>query len=92
MPVAKAWCVALIGVEGHLVEVEAHLADGIPTVSLVGLPDTALREARGPGPRRDRQLRPGVAAATDNGGPVAGDTAEERKRLRPRARRRDPRR
>jgi len=46
MPVAKAWCVALIGVEGHLVEVEAHLADGIPTVSLVGLPDTALREAR----------------------------------------------
>jgi magnesium chelatase family protein len=29
-----------------MVEVEADLADGIPTVQLIGLPDTALHEAR----------------------------------------------
>jgi magnesium chelatase family protein len=46
MPLARSWAVALVGVEGHLVEVEADLADGLPGVSLVGLPDTALHEAR----------------------------------------------
>jgi magnesium chelatase family protein len=38
--------VALVGVDGHLVEVEADLANGIPGLALVGLPDTALQEAR----------------------------------------------
>jgi magnesium chelatase family protein len=38
--------VALVGVQGHLVEVEADIASGLPATILVGLPDTALREAR----------------------------------------------
>lgn len=38
--------VALVGVEGHLVEVEAHIGGSLPGFSLVGLPDGALREAR----------------------------------------------
>ena len=46
MPLARAYSVALVGVEGHLVEVEADIADGLPATILVGLPDTALREAR----------------------------------------------
>lgn len=46
MTVARACGVALVGVKGHVVEVEADLADGIPCFSLVGLPDTALSEAR----------------------------------------------
>ena len=37
---------ALVGVDGHLVEVEADIASGLPATILVGLPDTALREAR----------------------------------------------
>lgn len=37
---------ALVGVEGHPVEVEAHIGGGPSSVTLVGLPDTALREAR----------------------------------------------
>jgi magnesium chelatase family protein len=44
--VARAWSVALLGVEGRLVEVEADLASGLPGFYLVGLPDTALTEAR----------------------------------------------
>jgi len=38
--------VALIGVTGHVVEIEADIANGLPAVIVVGLPDTALREAR----------------------------------------------
>jgi magnesium chelatase family protein len=46
MALARALSVALIGVHGHLIEVEADIASGLPATILVGLPDTALREAR----------------------------------------------
>lgn len=37
---------SLLGVEGYGVEVEAHLGGGQPGLTIVGLPDAALREAR----------------------------------------------
>jgi magnesium chelatase family protein len=43
---ARVLCVGLVGVTGHLVEVEADLSPGLPTVILSGLPDSALNEAR----------------------------------------------
>jgi magnesium chelatase family protein len=43
---ARTFSVALVGVRGHLIEVEADIASGLPATILVGLPDTALREAR----------------------------------------------
>jgi magnesium chelatase family protein len=43
---AKVLCVGLVGVTGHVVEVEADLSAGLPAVVLSGLPDTALNEAR----------------------------------------------
>ncbi len=46
MALARTHSVALVGVEGHLIEVEADIAQGLPITILVGLPDTALREAR----------------------------------------------
>jgi magnesium chelatase family protein len=46
MSYAKVFAIGLLGLEGHLVEVEADLASGLPGLSLVGLPDTALHEAR----------------------------------------------
>jgi magnesium chelatase family protein len=46
MALARAFSVALVGVTGHLIEVEADIASGLPATILVGLPDTALREAR----------------------------------------------
>ena len=46
MSYARVLCVGLVGVTGHLVEVEADLAPGLPGVVISGLPDTALHEAR----------------------------------------------
>jgi magnesium chelatase family protein len=46
MALARTYSVALVGVRGHLIEVEADIASGLPAMILVGLPDTALREAR----------------------------------------------
>jgi magnesium chelatase family protein len=46
MALAKAWSVALVGVEGRLVEIEADIGKGLPGVRLVGLPDTALHESK----------------------------------------------
>ena len=46
MGVARVLSVALVGVRGHVVEVEADLAQGLPGLVITGLPDTALGEAR----------------------------------------------
>lgn len=46
MSYAKVFAVGLVGLVGHLVEVEADLAAGLPGLNVVGLPDTALNEAR----------------------------------------------
>ncbi|WP_341719557.1 YifB family Mg chelatase-like AAA ATPase [Micromonospora sp. FIMYZ51] len=46
MSYARVLCVGLVGMTGHLVEVEADLAPGLPGVAISGLPDTALHEAR----------------------------------------------
>jgi magnesium chelatase family protein len=46
MSYARVLCVGLVGMAGHLVEVEADLSPGLPAVVLTGLPDTALHEAR----------------------------------------------
>ncbi|GAA2756818.1 YifB family Mg chelatase-like AAA ATPase [Actinopolymorpha rutila] len=46
MTLARARSVSLSGVEGHVVDVEAHIGNGLPGFSLVGLPDAALAEAR----------------------------------------------
>lgn len=37
---------AVVGVAGHVVRCEVGLAGGVPSFTLVGLPDTAVREAR----------------------------------------------
>jgi magnesium chelatase family protein len=46
MSYARVLCVGLVGLTGHLVEVEADLSAGLPAVVLTGLPDAALHEAR----------------------------------------------
>ncbi|WP_210480849.1 YifB family Mg chelatase-like AAA ATPase [Naasia sp. SYSU D00948] len=45
MPVGRARCVALVGLSGALVDVEAELSNQKPGFKLIGLPDSALREA-----------------------------------------------
>ncbi len=46
MALATTLSVALLGVDGYLVEVEADLAAGLPGMTLIGLPDATLHEAR----------------------------------------------
>jgi hypothetical protein len=46
MGLARTWAVALLVVEGHVVEIEADVGGGLPRFQLVGLPDAALHEAK----------------------------------------------
>ena len=43
---ARVRSCATVGIEGHFVEVEADLGVGLPTFTIVGLPDAAVRESR----------------------------------------------
>src|SRR4051812_43948923 len=43
---AKVYTCAVVGLEGQLVEVEVDIAPGLPAFHVVGLPDTAVQEAR----------------------------------------------
>jgi len=60
MTMGRTLCVALVGIDGHLVEVEADVASGLPAFTITGLPDTALGQAR------DRVR----AASANSGAPV----------------------
>lgn len=57
MAVGRTHSVALLGLQGAIVEIEADYSSQLPNFVLIGLPDTALGEAR------DRVL----AAATNSG-------------------------
>lgn len=46
MALATTWSVALFGVDGVPVEVEADISVGVPGIRLLGLPDPALRESK----------------------------------------------
>ncbi len=46
MALGRAFSVAVRGVDGQIVEIEADITPGLPGFHLVGLPDTALQESR----------------------------------------------
>lgn len=46
MALGRTWAVTLHGVGGQIVEVEADVGRGLPGVSIVGLPDSAVLQAR----------------------------------------------
>ncbi|MBI2329053.1 MAG: magnesium chelatase, partial [Chloroflexi bacterium] len=43
---AKVISCAIVGLEGAIVEVEADMSPGLPSFTVVGLPDAAVQEAR----------------------------------------------
>ncbi|MBP1694318.1 MAG: comM, partial [Chloroflexi bacterium] len=43
---ARVYSCAVIGLEGVIVEVEVDTGDGLPSITIVGLPDTAIQESR----------------------------------------------
>jgi magnesium chelatase family protein len=61
MAVARTRAIALLGLTGALVEVEADISNTLPGFALIGLPDAALGEAR-------ERVR---AAASNSGCPLA---------------------
>ena len=46
MPFAQVFSRAQLGIDAPLVQVEAHVTGGLPAFTLVGLPETAVRESR----------------------------------------------
>lgn len=46
MALGRAFSVAVRGLDGETVEIEAHITSGLPGVHLVGLADAALKESR----------------------------------------------
>lgn len=44
--IATTLAVALVGIDGHVVEVESHVGRGLVAFTLVGLPDASLRESK----------------------------------------------
>ena len=46
MTVGVAYCRAQIGVAAPLVTIEVYLSGGLPSFSIVGLPETAVRESK----------------------------------------------
>ena len=43
---AKVLSCAVVGLEGAIVEVEVDIASGLPSFTIVGLPDAAVQESR----------------------------------------------
>jgi len=43
---AKVNSAAVVGLEGQLVEVEVDISGGLPSTTVVGLPDTAVQSPR----------------------------------------------
>ena len=43
---AKSKTCAVVGLDGYIVEVEVDISPGLPTFTIVGLPDTAVQESR----------------------------------------------
>ncbi len=92
MGLARAHAMALVGVQGHPVEIEADIENGLVTLLLVGLPDTALREARDRIRAAIVNSGESLAQPQDHRRPVAGQPAQARQRLRPGHRHGDSRR
>jgi len=90
MAVARTRSIALLGLAGSVVEVEADLSAQLPAFVIIGLPDTALGEARDR--VRSAATNAGMppAAAPTHRKPVTGSTAKTRLRIRPRDRGRVP--
>ncbi|MGK7941403.1 MAG: YifB family Mg chelatase-like AAA ATPase [Crocosphaera sp.] len=43
---ARVWCASLVGIDAVKVGVEVDVAGGLPAITIVGLPETAVQESR----------------------------------------------
>ena len=82
---ARTWSVGLVGVRGAMVEVEVDMANGLPGVVLVGLPDAVVRQSVDRVRAAVVNAGAHVPAAAHHDRAVTGVHAEAGERLRPRA-------
>lgn len=68
---AKTKTCAVVGMDGHVVEVEVDISPGLPAFHIVGLPDLAVSGITRARARRDQEQRRRVPDAADNGQPCA---------------------
>src|SRR5438094_2679867 len=52
----RVFAVAVVGVQGHLIRVEAHVGRGLPSLTVAGLPGAGIQDAR-------ERVRPAVESA-----------------------------
>ena len=57
MSLAIVYSRAQTGVDAPLVTVEVHLSNGLPGLSIVGLPEAAVKESKGQGARSPAQYQ-----------------------------------
>ncbi len=58
MSLAIVYTRAALGIEAPLITIEVHLSSGLPGLTMVGLPETTVKEARRTGyPQRLDQQR-----------------------------------
>jgi magnesium chelatase family protein len=76
MKLGRVRSVAITGVEGVIVEIEASIGQGLPGVHLVGLGDAALKEAKD----RVRAAITNTAAAEGKSGSGEGDSEKDKEK------------
>ena len=86
MGFARTCSVALVGVEGVVVEVQADLEPGVAAFTLVGLPDKSLTESRDRVRAAVVNSGADLAAEEAHRGAQPGLRAQERQRVRSRRR------
>ena len=68
MTLGRTYSVALVGLNGYIVEVEADIGQSLPAFILLGLPDAALNEAKErKGPNASREMAPPMQTAPKGG-------------------------
>ena len=82
MALGRAFSVAVRGLDGHIVEIEADITSGLPGVHLVGLPDAALQESRDRVRAAITNCGNELAAGAADAGAVTRHPAEDGFRLR----------
>src|SRR5260221_652550 len=65
MTVSRAYSATIVGLEGKTVVVETAIGAGLPALTIVGLPDAAVKESRDRAPHgaRSAALFPGARGA-----------------------------
>jgi Subunit ChlI of Mg-chelatase len=86
MSVAIVYSRAQVGIEAPLVTIEVHLSNGLPGLSIVGLPEAAVKESKDRVRSLNTQSGPGLCTSDQINdhcmvhqwppAPVLGDVAE----------------